>query len=154
MVSMVAMTLICLVFPSSDAFVAIIEFLSEFVTTAVETSDNSKSFLRQLLCLQEDCDDDHSPSIPRGTLVLILLIVNQCTLPVHELRRSPRNTSVHRSLECDEEEDIKDYRITEARFVDTIDPQILKLSFLLQERKLTAHQSVVVFSALLSNRFP
>jgi hypothetical protein len=116
---MVAMTLLSLVLPSSDAFVATIELLSELIATAaVEKAHPSESsFLRQLLCPQGDSNDDQSLPVPRGVLVLHFLITIQCALPVHELRsRSafPNSSKpVHRGFS--EEEDIRDYRIMEAR---------------------------------------
>jgi hypothetical protein len=111
MKAMVAMTLFSLTLPSRDSFVSMIEILSEFVTTS-NSNPQISLFLTHLLHLPQ-CESVQDDPIPQGIWIILFLIVNQCSLPLSVLQSHSK--FVNPLVLKDDEDEIRDYRITEAR---------------------------------------
>lgn len=87
------MALLSLTLPSSDAYVTMIETLTQIMLTS---SRECSVFLQEMISHEYVANE----IISTGVFIMFFMVINQCKLPTHTI----------------EDEDGLDYRITETRF--------------------------------------
>lgn len=100
MKSLSSMVLFSLTLPSTDAYVSMVETLTQII---LNSSLEYSNFMNEIISHEFSLND----SVSFGILNLFFLIINQCKLPI----------STHELAENSDHGECMDYRIAEARYL-------------------------------------